>query len=159
MKILGIDPGQSGGLAIVDVSQPIMPDVVAGIRMPTMQIRAKKAMDVKTIENWLADEVIDVAVLEQVSSMPRQGVASSFQFGRSFGAIEYCAHLHAKRVEYVTPSVWKKAMGLSSSKQASLDLATQVYGSGEWWPFKADDGVAEAALLVKWFLDKCSKAA
>ena len=60
--------------------------------------------------------------------MPRQGVTSSFQFGRSFGALETLAYLLAKRVDYVAPVVWKKYLGIGSSKQDSLDMARLKFG-------------------------------
>ena len=55
--------------------------------------------------------------------MPRQGVTSSFQFGRSFGSLETLAYLLSKRVDYVAPVVWKKYLGVGSSKKDSLDMA------------------------------------
>ena len=33
---------------------------------------------------------IDISVIEKVHAMPRQGVTSSFQFGRSYGAQKVC---------------------------------------------------------------------
>ena len=51
--------------------------------------------------------------------MPRQGVTSSFQFGRSFGALESLAYLLSKRVDYVAPAVGKY-LGIGPAKQDSL---------------------------------------
>ena len=39
---------------------------------------------------------IDISIIEKVHAMPRQGVTSSFQFGRSFGALETLTNLLAQ---------------------------------------------------------------
>ena len=85
--------------------------------------------------------------------MPRQGVSSSFQFGRMLGGIESLVFSVGKPVHYVTPASWKKAMGLSSDKQASIDAAKIMFGSAadELLRHKADDGVAEAALIAAYW--------
>ena len=86
--------------------------------------------------------------------MPRQGVTSSFQFGRSFGGIEALCYLHSKRVDYVAPAIWKKNLGLGSSKKDSLDMARLKFGNLEFWNIKSNDGIAEAALLTLFWLNK-----
>ena len=86
--------------------------------------------------------------------MPRQGVTSSFQFGRSFGAIETLAYLLSKRVDYVAPAVWKKHLGVGASKKDSLDLARLKFGNNDIWNKKTNDGIAEASLLVLYWISK-----
>ena len=68
--------------------------------------------------------------------MPRQGVTSSFQFGRSFGSLETLAYLLSKRVDYVAPVVWKKYLGLGASKKDSLDMARLKFGNNKIWEKK-----------------------
>ena len=55
---------------------------------------------------------------------------------------------------YVSPSVWKKAFGLSSSKQASLDLAKLKFGNDKIWDIKSNDGIAEAALISLFWIER-----
>ena len=155
MIILGIDPGISGGLAIVNgVVAGQLTRIEAGIRMPTMQHRGKKLVDGKQMIEFLLRWDVDVMVCEWVHAMPRQGVTSAFSFGRSTGAVEALGLFWAGRAEWVSPQVWKKHYGLSKDKQASLDLAQQKFGDDFVWRKKADDGIAEAALIAHWFLDK-----
>ena len=45
-------------------------------------------------------------------------------------------------------------MKLSSDKQQSLDMARIKFGENEMWNVKANDGIAEAALLCLLYLDK-----
>jgi crossover junction endodeoxyribonuclease RuvC len=109
IRILGVDPGQAGGLAIVHGGR-----LVKGTRMPVVELRGKKQVDARAVVEWWSDCLVpfDVAVIEAVHAMPKQGVSSSFQFGRMLGGIEALVFSVGKPVHYVTPASWKKAMGL-----------------------------------------------
>mgnify|MGYP001485900698 CR=1 FL=1 len=153
MKVFGIDAGQMGGLSIVSNEGGVI-KLEAAIRMPVLQLRNKKIVDARAVVDFFSSHFIDAVIIEAVSAMPAQGVASSFQFGRSFGAVEALSYTIGTSVNYVTPAVWKRAMGLSKSKQQSLDLAEIKFGPNPLWGVKRNDGIAEAALLCLWFLDK-----
>lgn len=74
-----------------------------------------------------------------------------FQFGRMLGGVESHVYMRCRMLRYETPRVWKEKMGLSKDKDASLRLATRVFGEQaalRFWPRKKDEGVAEAALLA-----------
>jgi crossover junction endodeoxyribonuclease RuvC len=153
MRVIGVDPGQSGGLAILHNGR-----LVKACRMPVVKIRGKAQIDARAVVSWWGDCLVpfDVAVIEAVHAMPGQGVSSSFQFGRMLGGIESLIYSTGARVEYVAPALWKKAMGLSSDKQASLDAAKVRFGSAAdaLLKFKADEGIAEAALIAAYWSDK-----
>ncbi len=153
MRVLGVDPGQAGGLAIVHGGR-----LVKGTRMPVVELRGKKQVDARAVVEWWGDCMVpfDVAVIEAVHAMPKQGVSSSFQFGRMLGGIEALVFSVGVSVHYVTPASWKKAMGLSSDKQASIDAAKVMFGSAadNLLKHKADDGIAEAGLIAAYWRDK-----
>ena len=157
MLILGIDPGSSGGLAIVESKTNSLPKIIWASKMPIVNIYSKKIIDVMKVSSILKEYVIDVTIIEKVHAMPRQGVTSSFQFGRSFGGIEALSYIYTKRVDYIAPAVWKKYLGLGSSKKDSLDLARLKFGKLDFWDFKSNDGIAEAALLVLFWIEKHQK--
>lgn len=149
MVIVGIDVGQTGGIAVVQ--DRVLLDA---IRMPTLTARTKQAVDAVAINQWVAQfGRVDHVVIEQVSAMPRQGVSSTFQFGRMLGGVECAVQQWGAPMSYVTPAIWKRALGLSSNKQASIDAAHTAFGSRarELIRFKADDGLAEAALLALYY--------
>jgi crossover junction endodeoxyribonuclease RuvC len=152
IRILGVDPGQTGGLAIVQNGR-----LVKGTRMPVVELRGKKQVDARAVVEWWGDCLMpfDVAVIEAVHAMPKQGVSSSFQFGRMLGGIESLVFSVGAPVHYVTPAVWKKAMGLNRDKQASIDAAKIRFGAGvdQLLKRKADDGVAEAALIAAYWAE------
>ena len=167
VRVLGVDPGAGGGLAVVSVD-PLTGDLrlLGGLRMPTLEMRGKTLVDSRTLSRWLSDYTgpdwgVGRVIIEQVGAMPRQGVTSAFSFGRSTGAVEACvmaAYLFAA-VEWVSPAIWKRALGLSSDKQASLDAARLAFGKDFVWTKKADDGIAEAALMAKWAIEQRRVAA
>lgn len=152
MNILGIDPGLTGGVAIVS-AKVIRPSMIeSGMRMPLTSYRGKKIVDASALFEWLRSHEIDVAVVEQVNGRP--GQAGVFQFGRATGSAEAVAMILADRMEWVTPAKWKGHFGLGKDKQESIDLAHHKFGNSYRWEFKADEGIAEAALLAQWYLDK-----
>ena len=152
-SILAIDPGQTGGFVIADFYQE-GPRIRTALAMPLIAVNQKKALDIRAVLEWLPVlSSVDVAIMELVHSMPKQGVASSFQFGRMFGSAETVIYLFDRQA-YVVPRTWKKALNLSSDKGASVDLATRIFGKKaamRWWPLKKDEGVAEAALIAHYW--------
>ena len=157
MLVMGIDPGNNGGVSIVKNSNVKLPEIIFSLKMPTVAMFGKKIVDTTKVYNYLKPFKIDIAIIEKVHAMPRQGVTSSFQFGRGFGAIEAICYIFAKRVDYVAPVVWKKSMGIGSSKQDSLDMARLKFGSSDVWNKKSNDGIAEASLLTLYWIEKVLK--
>ena len=154
MIFLGIDPGIKGGLAVINAQGRLL----LHTRMPI--VKRGKATHVYTsaLRRWIeeleAPHRVSTVMIEAVHSMPSQGVASSFTFGRVTGAVEGWAMSLCPDVRWVTPSVWKKHFGLSSDKQASLDWAKLRYGDDhQLWDVKANDGIAEALLLALYARD------
>jgi crossover junction endodeoxyribonuclease RuvC len=155
--MIGVDPGAGGGVAMLSDSG----EFLGGIRMPVLQATPKvKVVDLSALDQWMRDTrpvgtsgVLKGCVIEQVSAMPRQGVSSAFSFGRVTGAVEAWAAAMG-RTHWVTPAVWKKALNLTSDKQASLDKARLEFGRSDLWTVKANDGIAEAALIALYWQRK-----
>ena len=147
--ILGIDPGLSGGLAVLD---PINQDIICGEIMPAKDLINRREIDPydlsKIIEPYCND--IKFAVLEDVFSMPGQGVASMFSFGVTKGMIMGVLGAYQIKMIRTQPSIWKLAMKLDSNKQKSFDLASKLFSRQQsMWRLKKQEGVAEAALIAK----------
>ena len=131
MKIIGIDPGLSGAIAILENKQ-----VITLIDMPVMAEGKKNkrqlnsAQLVSIIKENIKNNEEVVVVVEQVNAMPGQGVTSMFNFGQTFGAIKgVCAALDLP-IFFVRPSRWKKYFELiNSSKDSSRTKAIEMYPS------------------------------
>lgn len=155
--IVGIDPGVDGAIAIYNADLGI----VRTIRFPTFHLKVNKAkrriLDVQATRTILAGikELYPLAVvaLENPHSMPKQGVASSFSFGRSVGVLEGLIVGISFTYRLIEPAVWKRAMKLSPDKDYSRRRASQLFPEhADQWAKPADEGRAEAALLAYYYV-------
>lgn len=153
MFIIGIDPGASGAVAILEKSGKL----VHVFDMPSVEViaggKAKKRVSPEMLAAELklyADQGA-TAVVEQVGAMPGQGVSSMFAFGESFGLAKGVLAGLGIPTSTVTPGKWKKAMGVNAGKDGSRAKAAQLWPTqaGEFKRVK-DDGRAEAALIAEW---------
>src|SRR3990167_995534 len=105
--ILGIDPGASGGLALIGDG------FVEAHKMPQTRMDL-----VQTIEQYMPH--IDRAIIERVRSSPQMGVTSAFTFGCNYERI--LAVLTVLRIpfEEVTPGTWQKGFMLKKGKGLGL---------------------------------------
>lgn len=141
--VLGIDPGISGAIAALNADTGA---IVWVEDMPAID----KHVNAAALADLLEGESIRIAAVEAVHAMPKQGVTSSFNFGRSYGVVLGVLAAKDAPVLHLRPAQWKKAAGLSADKGASRRLATDT------WPAEAalfkrvkDDGRAEAALMAR----------
>lgn len=116
--IVGIDPGISGAIAIIDVKN----DNIEVFDVPTIKVEnTNKKAKAKTKQEY--DKIAmgkllgqyskrKVAiVMEKVHAMPGQGVTSMFNFGRGVGIWEGIFAVLGWEPELVTPQTWKKEYG------------------------------------------------
>ena len=146
MIAVGIDPGQSGAIAIVDSDDGI----IACHDMPV----ADGAVSAVLVHRILAGHGhIDLAVIENVHSMPRQGVVSSFGFGRSKGVVEGAVASLRCPVEMPRPAAWKKAMRVTADKDSSRAKALELWPDhADLFRLKKHADRAEACLLAEYGL-------
>ena len=154
MRIIGIDPGLSGGIAILEDNKikeifdmPVMSDGKKNKRQLNSALLAQLIKDnIKDIENT-------IMVVEQVNAMPGQGVTSMFNFGQTFGAIKgICAAL-CLPIFFVRPAKWKKHFELiNSSKDASRTKVIEMYPSiAEKLSRKKDVNKSDAILIARYY--------
>ena len=148
--IVGIDPGKSGGIALIDMNGSL----VDSQRMPILKHGKRDLVDTAALYDWLDARRASVIVLEQVNAMPGQGSVSMFNFGRHTGSVEGWALSQGCKVQWVTPQKWKKHFNLSKDKRASLDRARLDFGEDDRWKVLANDGIAEAGLIALWYLQQ-----
>ena len=156
MRIIGIDPGLSGGIAILDDLK-----IYDIFDMPIMSEgkKNKNQLNSAQLVNILNKHVLKkentFVIVEQVSAMPGQGVTSMFNFGQTFGSIKgICAALGLP-IFYVRPAKWKKHFELiNSSKDASRTKVIEMYPSiSSRLTKKKDVNKADAILIARYFRD------
>lgn len=154
--IAGIDPGLSGAVALLN---PITREVV----IHDMPLIASKAGRSETDIHNLARLLIptgglNIAVLEQVHAMPKQGVTSTFRFGQNYGACQMAISGHGYDVHNVTPQAWKKHFRLGSDGNASRGLAIQRFPAlADQLKRVKDHNRAEAVLIALYGLEIIAK--
>lgn len=155
--ILGIDPGMGGALAMYAPNKtPIVWDI-------------PKSVDSGIDPIALADLIARIhltypgvtAVVERVSSMPRQ--SGAFAFGLSTGIIHGCLASAGIPFELVSPAVWKAKMGLTKfptetyaqNKTRARALATQLFPErAKEFKRVKDDGRSEALLMAVYWSNR-----
>ncbi len=147
--ILGVDPGLSGALAVLDVKNR---SIVSVFDMPIIQEKTKRTIDCGALGLKLSAFIDDIsfAVVEDVHSMPGQGVVGVFSFGVSKGIILGMLGLSLIPVFLTPPAVWKNVMGLNRDKDWSRTLATKLFPlSEDHFKLKKDHDKAESCLLAE----------
>tara|TARA_A100001011_G_scaffold99216_1_gene104518 strand:- start:6548 stop:7039 length:492 start_codon:yes stop_codon:yes gene_type:complete len=154
MRIIGIDPGLSGAIAILDGLK-----IFDMFDMPVMSEGKKNknqlnsAQLVNIIKGHILSNDDTFVIVEQVSAMPGQGVTSMFNFGQTFGAIKgICAAMNLP-IFYVRPAKWKKHFELiNASKDASRTKVIEMYPSiSDRLRRKKDVNKADAVLIARYF--------
>lgn len=135
MLIIGIDPGTSGAIAVVD-----------GIYPPQWHKLDCTEGDAKSF--LLSHDLTDsFAYLELVHAMPKQGVSSVFKFGQCYGFLRGLLVGLGIPFEEVTPQKWQKAMGCLSKgdKNVTKAKAQQLFPG-----VKVTHAIADALLLAEY---------
>ena len=160
MKIVGIDPGLSGAIAILEDNK-----VLSLFDMPVMSEgkKNKKQLNSAQLVNILRENILnseDIAVVvEQVNAMPGQGVTSMFNFGQTFGAIKGVSAALNLPIFFVRPSKWNKHFELiNSSKDSSRTKVIEMYPSlSSQLSKKKDVNKSDAVLIARFYYETRSK--
>jgi len=146
VKVLGIDPGLHGGYALIgDDCQPLAELFpLAGNEVDLAEI----------VKDWFTLG-FDLAVIEKVAAMPKQGVSSTFTFGRRFGELLGILAAMQVRTELVRPQEWKKVIleGSLKDKDAAIVWARRAYPTVNLIPMGCrtpKDGIAEALAIAEY---------
>lgn len=140
MIIIGIDPGQSGGIAVIQ---------------HTLSIQSAYAVSMPETDSDVISEIIlakcspgpAIAYLEQVNAMPKQGVSSTFKFGMSYGFLRGALAALEIRRNFVRPQVWQKALGCLSKgdKNVTKRRAQELFPD-----IKITHALADALLIAEY---------
>ena len=156
MIIIGIDPGVSGAISILENKKVIeiydMPTMIDG-KKNKRQVNGSQVTNI--IKENLNSEKEIIVVVEHVNAMPGQGVTSMFNFGQSFGVIKgICAALKLP-IYFVRPAKWKKYFNLiKTEKDASRTKAIEIFPYiSSQLSRKKDANKADAILLASFFFE------
>ena len=165
MIYLGADPGIKGAVATVQETSDglvykVLPVPIYGSPSGTMEIDAVLLADM--IFRMARGGPIKAAV-EDVHSMPRDGVCSAFSFGKSLGILLGTLGGNGIRPTMVTPQKWRADLGIpgASGKQGSVDAALRITGG---MPMRRtrrcrveDNNMADAICIAEWLMVSMTK--
>lgn len=152
MIVLGVDPGLSGGLALVRTSEAGV-SLIAVSDVPTTGEGAKRRVDVAGVLEFIRSpgRTPDHAFIERAQAMPEQGASSGFVYGRAVGALEACVDGLMVPSTIIESSAWKKAHALiKRGKEDSRQRAIKLFPGAPGFERKLDHNRAEAALIA-WY--------
>ena len=140
MIYMGIDPGKDGAFAIIDDEGR------------TTVHPFDRTEFIETCRALARLPV--VCCLEQVHSMPKQGVSSTFNFGKTAGYLEGVLEAFGIAYQLVTPQKWKKEFSVTSDKNTSIAVCKRLFPEVSLRRTersrKDDDGFAEALLMAEY---------
>jgi len=149
--VIGVDIGLCGAVALVTslgelvfvADMPVLNDGPAG--RPAVNAPLLSAL----LRQWNPTE----AFVEYVGARPGEAASGAFAFGRSRGVVEGVLGAHGLPVRFLTPPVWKRAVGIKPGRLGAKDAARAE--AIRRWPIMAErfapkgsDGLAEAALIA-----------
>ena len=157
MKFIGIDPGLDGAIAILMTGPH---HVVASVKDTPTGKDSKRRIYLlgemrQLLLNWSEynqDNPVTVFI-EKVHSMPKQGVASSFNFGQGYGIWQGLVVALGLPIEYVAPQTWMKEMfrdrpiGKDASRARAQELFPELV---DQLNLKKHHGRSDALLIAEY---------
>ena len=146
MRILGIDPGRFGALALIDTERATLE--VWRMPVETRQLTAttKNIVDAERLAEAARAARADEAWLEDVWSMEGEGHVGAFSFGDSKGVVRGVLGALAVPLRYVAPARWKADLRVPADKQRAKARAHALFPGCV--ALLSSEAKAEAAMIA-----------
>jgi crossover junction endodeoxyribonuclease RuvC len=146
---MGIDPGFSGALAVLDDEL----NLEFVMDMPIIMVGKKRELDeskLSTIFSRWRLRPMTIGI-EKSQTMPNQGIVSSGRYMASYGFLRGLCVGNGLPYHLIRPQSWKKAMmpDMGKDKGASIQKVTQLYPELRLTRVK-DHGIADAILIARY---------
>lgn len=147
ISVLGIDPGSSGGFAIVSDNGAAtcwpMPDTERDVW--------------ESIRHAVGEYDVRMAFIELVRSTPQMGVSSAFTFGRNLGMLRMALVAREVAFQEVSPAKWQRMFSLPTLREAGESITAKKNAhkarAQELYPtLRLTHAVADALLIATWGL-------
>ena len=148
MRVLGIDVGLNGAIALVEDGQ-----LLEVHDMPTVSLernnKTKRMVNAQALALIIRRAKADAAYLERLNAMPGQGVTSMFSMGQSLGVVLGVLAACEVPTTTIPPRTWQKALDVPQGKDGSRYRAAQLFPeSADLFKRVKDDGRSDAALIA-----------
>lgn len=149
MIYIGIDPGKSGAICVIDPSLVLFSDKIT-FRAFSEGVYADVLRHISG--NGLRQDCF--CIVEKVHAMPKQGVSSMFNFGANFGFIQGLLTAFRIPFQLVDPRTWTKSFGCGNDKDEHIRTAQRLYPEVDMRRTerctKCHDGYADALLMAEY---------
>lgn len=148
-RYIGIDPGASGSLCLLDTDNGII----------EFHDTPGKLIPPNQVFDWIQHVVWPVKIIgiEEVQAVPGTAATSNFKFGFNVGMIRGIAECTNVGVDLIRPKAWQKAIGLvpkkrtkAQLKKAVAEIALRLYPEADILGPKGGllDGRADALMIA-----------
>lgn len=148
MRILGIDPGYVNAAAALFANG----ELERAWKFPYSKKESR--IDEPLLAQQIRACNADIAFVERVHAMPKQGVSSTFKLGQGYGLILGILAGLGIPTRLVHPPTWKAATlpDERRTKKLSVERAVELFPDFDFTPtaraYTPDDNMAEAALIA-----------
>jgi Holliday junction resolvasome RuvABC endonuclease subunit len=160
MRIVGIDPGLSGGAFYYDTDMEKTNEELCWPNLPEFEgYRFKvqnSVIDINDFYNWLTAMNPDLIFLEKIFLTGKEGGQSAMTIGSNYGRLAAALEFSGYDWNEVAPKVWQRSLALKGGsraiiKESAKNLAVQRFGiktflSGK--ERKPHDGLTDAACIA-----------
>ena len=148
MRVLGIDVGLNGAIALTDGSR-----LLELHDMPTLSLernnKTKRMVNASALHLIIRGAKADAAYLERLNAMPGQGVTSMFSMGQSLGVVLGVLAACEVPTTTIPPRTWQKALDVPQGKDGSRYRAAQLFPEhADMFSRVKDDGRSDAVLIA-----------
>ncbi len=152
MYYIGIDPGLSGGIVIIDENQELVDKHI----MPVIKIK-KSEYNIRRIKEILDTYSIDPSktfiVIEKAHVRPISGKRACFMNGFGFGMLQGLIEGMSFSYEIVTPQRWMKELEIPKQEgKGSILWCQRKYPKERWQPtersIKPHDGLTDSCCMA-----------
>lgn len=142
MIYVGIDPGKSGAIAIIDRDE---------IHIQKNEATERDISEFLAKHAWAADSI---AYIEDARCQPKNGSKANWSLGKSVGSLRMALIASGIPFEAVTASVWQRFWKLPTEKQAGSRTKKKNAHKAraqELWPqLKITHATADALLIAEY---------
>ena len=145
--VIGIDPGATSGLALVECGRTPVLSWSKALRKP------QPSMDLKSTDLWCCDSTNTRAIIEdQYVDVTKKGGSSVISLARWAGRWIEALETHGIEWEFVRPSVWQAAMlrGMRAGRDRAAGKRAAVEVCRLRWGVTLTQDAADAALIAAW---------
>lgn len=157
--IVGIDPGLTGALALLEDGELVLCQDVPTAEVETRSTKRRhRDYVVASMVDLLAtlDPARSMVVIERVGAMPsmvdgrpRNSSVANFRLGVGLGIWQGIAAGLRLPVSWVYPQTWRRGLAVPPGKDGSLVRARELYPAAPLGR-KKDHGRADAILIATW---------